>query len=380
MPKILKKTSPAALPDLLSNYEQYCDAHGLQKDAQQQAVLQQLQEIIEGFNVSSRFRLFRSMPSSCGGLYIHGPVGRGKSMLMNLFFQAAPLTEKKRIHFHGFMLEIHAHLHALASNGKHSTNQRLEIIATSLIKQCRLLCLDEMEISDIADAMLVGRLFSLLLQKGMVLITTSNAEPDALYKNGLQRELFLPFIALLKEKLKVIALDNGIDYRTARIMEQQLLLYPMNDDNNKKLADFFFTLNKGEKTSAMQLTTHHGRLLSVPQAGTYAARFSAVELLEQPLGSADFMALAEHFQAIIIEGIRPFQAHENNLLRRFILLVDCIYDAGKLLAATASNAPTAWCEGGVHAAEFHRTLSRLYEMQSGDYIKRALQITAKNAE
>jgi cell division protein ZapE len=307
-------------------------------------------------------RLVRRKNDAPRGLYVHGPVGRGKTMLMDLFFEAAPVQPKRRIHFHGFMQDVHARLHA----ARKGSSDAIAPVAATLAREARLLCLDEMQVTDIADAMIVGRLFEAMLAAGTVIVTTSNLPPSGLYRDGLNRQLFLPFIKLIEERLQVIPLDGGTDYRLGRIKAHETFLTPLTAANAARLQDLWERLTDCRKGEPAALDVM-GRQLIVPEASHGCARFSFAELCEAPLGPPDYLAVARGFSTVFVTGIPAIKASQRNEAKRFVLLIDALYDARVRLAATSAREPEAIYGGGPHKFEFARVASRLREMQSASW-------------
>ena len=285
------------------------------------------------------------------GLYLHGAVGRGKTMLMDLFFDAAPLAAKRRVHFHAFMAEVHARIHRwrrLRKVGEVSGDDPIAPVAAALASEAQLLCFDEFGVRDIADAMILGRLFAALFAAGVVMVATSNVAPQELYKDGLNRALFLPFVRLIGERLDVVELKA----RAEAALDKAFL----------NLAG----APRGAPTEIALL----GRALVVPQAADGVARFSFDDLCRRPLGAPDFLALAERFHAIVVDRIPRLAAGERDAARRFITLVDALYDMKVKLIASADAEPDALYRAaeGAEAREFARCASRLIEMRSHDYL------------
>jgi len=296
------------------------------------------------------------------GMYIHGSVGRGKSMLMDMFYADAESTTKKRIHFHAFMQEVHGRLHA----ARKANADALAPVAKAIAAEARLLCLDEMQVTDIADAMIIGRLFEGLLAHGAVIVTTSNLKPDDLYRDGLNRQLFLPFIQLINEKLDVVALDGGTDYRLGRVKSHETFLTPLGTAADAAVQDLWVRLTDTEKGEAVDIDVL-GRKLHVPQAAHGCARFSFSDLCERPLGPPDYLALAHNFGTVFVERIPALKASQRNEAKRFVLLIDTLYDAGVRLVASSAKPPEGIYHSGDHRFEFGRTVSRLREMQSAGW-------------
>jgi cell division protein ZapE len=296
------------------------------------------------------------------GLYIQGDVGRGKTMLMDMFCATADIEPKRRVHFHAFMQDIHARLHAARRHSKDPLND----VAQAVAGEAALLCLDEMQIADIADAMIVGRLFEILLERGSVVVTTSNLKPADLYTDGLNRQLFLPFIRLIEEKLDVVTLASPTDYRLGRVKAWETFIHPLGPEADRKLQELWERLTDTEKGAPKTLDLL-GRKLVVPEAAHGTARFSFTELCEAPLGPPDYLAIARTFGTVFIEHIPALTPRHRNPSKRFILLIDTLYDAQIRLVASAATPPEALYSEGHPAREFARTVSRLKEMQSASW-------------
>lgn len=349
---------------VLSEYERRRGLGTLKPDPAQLEVIARLDQLAEALKQAGKtgglFGFWRKAPPPPRGLYIHGEVGRGKTMAMDLFHAMADAAPKRRVHFHAFMQDVHRRLHEAR---RQQPRDALAPVAKAIAREARLLCLDEMQISDIADAMIVGRLFEALLAEGTVIVTTSNLAPADLYRNGLNRQLFLPFIALIGERLDVISLDSPIDYRLGRVKAHETFLTPLSPEADSRLQDLWVRLTDTEKGQPRDIEVL-GRKLAVPQAAGGAARFSFADLCEQPMGPPDYLALAENFRIVFIERIPALGPDRRNEARRFVLLIDALYDRRVRLVATSAGAPEAIYPAGDHAFEFGRTVSRLKEMQS----------------
>jgi cell division protein ZapE len=298
------------------------------------------------------------------GLYLCGPVGRGKSLLMDLFFRSVPSLHKRRVHFHAFMLEVHDRMER---ERRAQTDQPIAKVASDLAVAATLLCFDEFQVEDIADAMILERLFRALFETGVVVVATSNRAPDELYQHGLQRERFLPFIALLKQKLYVLELDSGRDYRLARLHGKPVYHHPLDEAAHDALEHAFAELTDGASGASATLTVK-GRPLVIPRTARSVAWFSFDDLCANPLGAADYLAIADRFPAVIVEGIPRLSPQQRNDARRFNILIDTLYEARTLLIASAEVPPEEIYTAGDGTFEFRRTVSRLIEMQSEDYI------------
>ena len=291
------------------------------------------------------------------GLYVWGTVGRGKTMLMDRFFNSVGIAKKRRIHFHAFMQEIHS------ARSKISSDNVIATIADGLAASATLLGLDEMQVSDIADAMILGRLFEALQARGVTIVTTSNTPPDELYRDGLNRQLFLPFIAKLNSEFDVVHLGDGTDYRLGRIAEHDTYLTPLGQGTDQAMDRIWAELTDSKIGTPCELEVL-GRKLLVPRVAHACARFTFSDLCEQPLGAPDYLAIARSFRTVFVDHVRILKVSERNEAKRFILAIDTFYDAGTRLVVSAEAAPEKLITTGSHKIEFLRTASRLREMQS----------------
>ncbi|WP_404383544.1 cell division protein ZapE [Caenispirillum salinarum] len=305
-------------------------------------------------------------PTPPQGLYLYGEVGRGKSMLMDLFFQTAPVQRKQRLHFHEFMRDVHADFHTRRT-AKKGGDDILADIARGIADRTWLLCLDELEIHDIADAMIVGRLFQTMMAAGTVVVTTSNRPPQDLYKDGLQREKFLPFIDLMCRNLDVLELASVTDYRLGRVRGGNVFVTPLGPEADAEIDRLFDRLLDG-KPAKPDTVVVHGREIPVPQAGNGTARFDFRDLCDKPLGTHDYLQIATLYDAVVLENIPRLGPENRNQARRFVTLIDALYDHKTLLVASAAAPPEDLYVEGEGKFEFQRTVSRLMEMQSEDYI------------
>jgi cell division protein ZapE len=305
------------------------------------------------------------------GLYLWGPVGRGKSMLMDLFFEAAPVKRKRRVHFHEFMQMRHAFLRdARAKLSKESGGGQDQLItqaAKEIADDARLLCFDEIQVTDIADAMILGRLFERLFAEDVVIVATSNRPPDELYKNGLNRQLFLPFIALLKKKLDLLELAGPHDFRLRQLMAAPVFYTPLGPAADEAMDSAWRRLTAGAAPHAVTLDVG-GRALRVEREAAGVARFSFEELCARPLGPADYLEVAEWFHTVLLDNIPKLSPAKREEAARFRILVDALYEAKVKLVASADAAPDQLYPAGDQSFEFERTASRLMEMRSEAYL------------
>jgi cell division protein ZapE len=306
------------------------------------------------------------------GVYLFGDVGRGKTMLMDLFFAGAPAAKKRRTHFHEFMAEVHVRIQDIRlalKSGEVSNGDPIALVAGSIAGETTLLCFDEFIVTDIADAMILGRLFEKLFGFGIVLVATSNVPPAELYKDGLNRALFLPFIHLLEERVEVVPLEARTDFRLEKLQDVASWHIPA-DEAARTAIDRAWRRLAGPEGGAPLDLPHLGRVIHVPRAGGGAARFTFHDLCEAPLGASDFVAIARAFHTVIVENIPVIAAEQRNEAKRFILLIDTLYDSAVKLIASAAAEPDKLYAGteGFEAFEFRRTASRLYEMRSAAYL------------
>ena len=313
----------------------------------------------------ARFGLEPKRQAPPSGLYFHGPVGVGKSMLMDLFFVTAPVARKRRVHFHAFMQEVQERAHRLRRSKQ--SGDPIPAIADAVTDEAWLLCFDEFQVTDIADAMILGRLFQALFERGVVAVATSNVRPDELYRDGLQRELFLPFIEIIKQKCEVLEVNGGRDYRLARLKGRPVYHVPADAAAETALEQAFADLTDDATGHPVDLKVR-GRKLQVPRAAKGVAWFSFRDLCEKPLGPSDFLTLAATFHTVIVSGIPRLSPERRNEARRFVTLVDALYEHHVNLICSAEAEPQAIYPEGRQAFEFQRTVSRLMEMQSEQYI------------
>lgn len=310
------------------------------------------------------------------GLYIFGSVGRGKTMLMDLFFSAAPFEKKRRLHFHEFMSETHE---LIGKARKEHPGDPVPYVAEKLANEAPLLCFDELHVTDIADAMILGRLFNVLFERGTVIVATSNVPPWDLYKDGLNRALFLPFVELIEDKLEVLALEAARDYRLDRFTRTPRYFTPLGPEATAEIRKVWQMLTSTEAGQRRTILVK-GRAVEVPEAALGVARFGFDDLCTKPLGANDYLAITHNFHTLIMESVPILAPSRRNEARRFINLIDTLYDNGTGLIMSAEAEPDTLYPEGNGADLFQRTASRLMEMRSDDYLKtrhRRNQLTAK---
>ena len=306
------------------------------------------------------------------GLYVHGEVGRGKTMLMDLFFATSVVKRKRRVHFHEFMADVHERVHAYRQdikNGALPEQDPIQRAAAAIAEETWLLCFDEFHVTDIADAMILGRLFTRLFELGIVVVATSNLAPGELYKDGLNRALFLPFIALLQRQCEVVRLDARIDFRLEKLTGVPTWHVPADASADAALDGAWRRLAGGLAGAPLELVVK-GHIVRVPQAAMGVARFSFDDLCAQPLAAADYLKIAHEFHTIVFDRIPIMDRARRNEAKRFIILIDTLYDHAVKLLASAQAQPDRLYRGseGYEAQEFRRTASRLIEMRSQAYL------------
>ncbi|MGB0719074.1 MAG: cell division protein ZapE [Bdellovibrionales bacterium] len=308
------------------------------------------------------------------GLYMYGGVGRGKSMLMDLFLDCLPPEiTKKRVHFHEFMISVHDYIHArrLDEGIREGVDAALPLFAARVAERSRVLCFDEFHVTDVADGMILGRLFRCLFEHGVIVVATSNWAPDDLYKDGLQRDRFLPFIDLIKDRLEILHLDSETDYRTQFSAGEGTYFSPLNAESKKHMNAVFQSLTGGATDAAAareEVLAVKGREITVCAAANGVARFSFAQLCEQPLGAEDYLEITNRYHSILLEGVPKLGYDRRNEAKRLMTLIDVLYEAGTKVIISADAPPDRLYRGHDHAYEFERTVSRLLEMQSADYL------------
>jgi cell division protein ZapE len=308
------------------------------------------------------------------GVYIYGEVGRGKTMLMDMFFEASPVVRKRRAHFHEFMLDVHDRIYGFRQKmklGDHQGDDPIRLTAAELAQEAWLLCFDEFHVTDIADAMILGRLFAQLFERGVVVVATSNVPPADLYKDGLNRALFVPFIHMLEEHMDVVRLDARADFRLEKLAGMPVWYVPADARAGRALDDAWRRLTGGQAGEPEELALK-GRSVHVPRAAMGVARFRFEELCDRPLAAADYLRLAHEYHTLIVDHIPLMNFDTRNAAKRFIILIDTLYDMNVKLIASAAAEPDELyrAETGFEAQEFKRTASRLIEMRSQAYLAR----------
>lgn len=373
-----KKQATAEAPDqvILAAYEARVNEGLIKDDEAQRNVIRYLERTLSHLRDSSgAFHKFFGLglpPENKTNLYIWGHVGRGKSMLMDLFFDAAPTPTKRRVHFHAFMQEVHGRLHFYRQNsGRNSSGaDPVVVLARDIAKETSLLCFDELQATDVADATLLYRLFEGLFAAGVTIISTSNHPPASLYTGGIQRERFTKFITLLKDKMEVVSLSSPADYRYMQLRSLQKVYHPaLGETADAFIEQVLEHLNAGSEPIYDMLVVQ-GRSLSFLAYPGKIGRFTFRELCEQPLGAADYLALANRLDTVILTDIPILTAEKRNEAKRFVTLIDTLYERKIKLICTAAAPPEQLYVEGDGSFEFARTVSRLVEMQSANYLEK----------
>lgn len=371
------------MADMLNRYQALVDAGEISFDAAQAAVARRLDALnaeLADYRLTRRKSTGLAWLFSRGqkrepirGLYIWGDVGRGKTMLMDLFMETSRVRRKRRAHFHEFMADVHERIHAYRQKlkaGEVKGDDPIAPVAADLAEEAWLLCFDEFSVTDIADAMILGRLFGKLFEEGVVVVATSNVVPDLLYREGLNRALFLPFIKLLQERMAVVKLESRTDFRLEKLAGQPVWITPADERAGAAMDAAWTRLTGGAEGERSELSVK-GRQVAVPRQAHGVARFSFSDLCEKPLGGSDYLAIAHHYHTVMIDRIPVMKGlQQRNEAKRFIILIDALYDNQVKLVASAGAEPTSLylSDEGVEEFEFHRTASRLIEMRSDEYL------------
>ncbi len=352
------------MPTLINSYKRLIKRKNYHYDTEQEKAILVLQNLLNHLNIRKTiWSIFRKKENP-KGVYLHGGVGRGKSMIMDLFYKKVPVNVKKRrVHFHEFMIETHDWLHKNRGEGM---DDLLLHYAAHVRKKNKLICFDEFHITDVADAMILKRLFTALLEKNIIIVSTSNWAPDNLYEGGLRRDVFIPFIKILKSRMFVVQLDGGKDYRAFSNPDQDMYYFYPRDDETKMKLDTLFAEISGDEVAKIEKLSIKGRTINVMASGD-VARFTFYDLCEKSLGAEDYITIAQKFDTIFIENIPALDATMRNEAKRFIVLIDCLYEAKCRVIISAEKDLHKLYTGSDHAFEFDRTISRLLEMQSHTY-------------
>ncbi len=360
-------------------YDALVDSGALDADPAQDEAVDRLQALHLALIPYGNGRSFFGQPKQPPrGLYLWGGVGRGKTLLMDVFFNNSPYPSKQRAHFHEFMADVHERIGQWRGASEHEKRQHkaysrkapddpMPPVAYDIARDAKLLCFDEFQVTDITDAMILGRLFSILFELGVVIVATSNRVPDDLYQDGLNRQLFLPFIDLLKDRLDVFELKSAKDYRLAKLENAPVYYQPHGDDADAAMDAAWQRMICGahEHTETLRVK---GRDLIAPRVARGAARFEFDDLCGKPLGPNDYIAIARHYGAVYLDHIPIMGPNMRNEAKRFVTLIDAIYDRRVKLVCSAASEPHALYPKGDGAFEFERTASRLMEMRSTDYL------------
>jgi len=351
------------MPTLPKAYQKLIQDNGFKIDSAQENAILILEDLRVKLSIKKNFFSFLKQ-EEIKGVYLHGGVGRGKSMIMDLFFSRVPKhIKKRRVHFHEFMIETHDWLHKNRGQG---VDDLLIRYADHVRANTRVLCFDEFHVTDVADAMILKRLFTALIDQKIIVISTSNWAPKNLYEGGLQRDLFMPFIDLLQTNLEVVELDGGNDYRTLSDPDQDVYYFYPRDDRTKEKIDVLFEELSNNADVKVRKINVKGRALHV-MAAADVARFTFYDLCEKALGAEDYINIAEEFDTVFIENIPVLTNETRNEAKRFIMLIDALYEAKCRVVLSAEKSIHKIYAGRDHAFEFDRTISRLMEMQSMAY-------------
>ncbi|MBX2805086.1 MAG: AFG1 family ATPase [Hyphomicrobiales bacterium] len=356
---------------LLERYRKMIASDEIASDQAQAVAVEKLQILsnrLASYTPPTKTDLFAFFTRKSGavpsGLYLFGGVGRGKTMLMDMFFETVPFAKKRRVHFHAFMAEAHERI---GEARKTNSGDPVPQVGEAIASEAALLCFDEFHVTDIADAMILGRLFAALFEHGTVVVATSNVPPFDLYRNGLNRDRFLPFIELLEDRMEVLELEASRDYRLDRLAHTAHYVTPLDSDAETKIRKAWRKLTNHDEGEAATISLK-GRTIDVPEAAMGVARFSFDDLCARPLGAADYLAIAHKFHTVIVENVPVLTPDRRNEARRFITLIDTFYDNRTGLIMSADAEPEELYPKGDGAFLFERTASRLQEMRSTDYL------------
>ncbi len=344
-------------------YNRLCEEKGFSTDPAQEDVLNALEKLrhnLEKYLNQSLWKRWITKNQAPQGMYIYGDVGRGKTMLMDLFFQALQVKKKQRLHFHVFMQHIHQALQErrIQKQG----DQPIDDVVSQWKEKADVLCFDEFHITDIADAMILRRLFDGLWEQGIVIIATSNFKPEDLYLNGLHRECLYPFFKKIYQSMTVICLDSAVDYRYKILSRQRRYFYPLNQQTQKEIEDLYHQLSRGLEESPVTLHVQ-GRALPIQQARGRICVFPFSFLCEQSLGRDDYLEICKHYDTLILQGVPYFDERNQDAAKRFIILIDILYDQGTTLILSAVDKPdNLYRQGFLHENLFDRMRSRVIEM------------------
>jgi cell division protein ZapE len=366
---------------LSAAYRERLQSGELKPDPAQEAgvrALSRLESELNALGEPSFGLSFFKRPKTLRGVYLWGPVGRGKSMLMDLFFASAPVARKRRVHFQAFMAEVHGLIDAWrkgdaaqrrARFGQSRGDDPVAPTAELIAEEAKLLCFDELQVTDIADAMILGRLFEALFERGVVLVATSNRAPDELYKDGLNRQLFLPFIEMLKDRLEVVRIAGPIDFRLDLLRSSRVYFSPIDAAAEAGFDTLWRDLLGGEAETGADLEVL-GRHVRLPRATNGLLRASFASLCDTALGPQDYLAIAARFHTVFLEAIPILRPEKRDAARRLVTLIDTLYEAQARLVALAAAEPDDLYPAGDGAFEFERTASRLHEMRSAAWLEK----------
>lgn len=350
----------------LAAYRQRLAAGALEPDPDQAHAAARLNALADALREWRPHSWFKRNPPP-RGLYLWGPVGRGKSMLLDLFFEAAPVAAKRRVHFHEFMQARHAFLRRARAERAGGQDELIALAARAVAEEAQLLCFDELQVTDIADAMILGRLFERLFEADVVVVATSNRPPRELYKNGLNRQLFLPFIALIESHLETLQLAGPHDFRLRQLLAAPVYYDPLGPAAEEAMERAWRRLAGGAAPQPVTLDVG-GRALRVERQAAGVARFAFAELCARPLGPADYLEIAERFHTLLLENVPRLAPSMRDEAARFRTLIDALYEAKVKLIASADAQPSELYPAGDQSFEFERTASRLMEMRSEPYL------------